>query len=57
MEEFQFSRSFEVRKLCNMSVEVYVFMKAFFDHEKILIYPRASENFTTLDKTLVRTFS
>ena len=28
MEEFQFSRSFDFRKLCNMSVEVYVFMKA-----------------------------
>ena len=28
MEEFQFSKSFDVRKLCNMSVEVYVFMKA-----------------------------
>ena len=28
MEEFQFSRSFDLRKLCNMSVEVYVFMKA-----------------------------
>ena len=28
MDEFQFSRSFEVWKLCSMSVEVYVFMKA-----------------------------
>ena len=28
MEEFQFSRSFDLRKLCKMSVEVYVFMKA-----------------------------
>ena len=28
MEEFQFSRIFDPRKLCNMSVEVYVFMKA-----------------------------
>ena len=28
MEKFQFSRSFDLRKLCNMSVEVYVFMKA-----------------------------
>ena len=28
MEEFQFSRSFDLRKLSNMSVEVYVFMKA-----------------------------
>ena len=28
MEEFQFSRSFDLRKLCNMSVEVYIFMKA-----------------------------
>ena len=26
-------------------------------YEKILIYPVASENFKTLDKTLVRTFS
>ena len=28
MEEFQFSRSFDLRKLCNMPVEVYVFTKA-----------------------------
>ena len=28
MEEFQFLRSFDLRKLCNMSVEVCVFMKA-----------------------------
>ena len=28
MEEFQFSRSFDLRNLCNMSVKVYVFMKA-----------------------------
>ena len=28
-----------------------------FNHEKILIYPVASENFTTLEKTLARTFS
>ena len=56
MKEFQFSRSFDIRKLCNMSVEVYIFKKAL--TEKILIYPvAASENFTTFDKTLVRTFS
>ena len=48
MEEFQFSRSFDNNN--NMSVEVYVFMKA-------LTYPVASENFIKLDKTLVRTFS
>ena len=28
MEDFQFSRSFDLRNLCNMSVKVYVFMKA-----------------------------
>ena len=56
MEEFQFSKSFDLRKLCNISVEVYVFMKAL-THGKIIIYPVASENFTTLDRTLVRTFS
>ena len=27
MEEFQFSRSFDLRNLCNMSVELCVFMK------------------------------
>ena len=28
MEQFQFSKRFDLRKLCNMSVEVHVFMKA-----------------------------
>ena len=27
-----------------------------FDHEKIVIYPVASENFTTLEKSLVKGF-
>ena len=54
MEEFQFSRSFDLRKLCNSLC--FSFYESF-DHQKILIYPVASENFTTLDKTLVRTFS
>ena len=58
MEEFQFSRSFDLRKMCN---EVYVFMKALtmkkFSYSHIKNSHMASENFTTLDKTLVRTFS
>ena len=54
MKEYQFSGVFAFRKLFNMSLKVYIFMNAL--TMNILIYPVASENFTTLDKILVPAF-
>ena len=51
MKEYQFSRLLEFGNLFN-SLHFY----EGFDHEKNLIYPGASENFTTLDKILVPAF-
>ena len=57
MKEYQFSRLFDFGKLFNRSVKGQsLHFYEGFDHEKILIYPGASENFTTLDKILVLAF-
>ena len=55
MKEYQLSSNFYFRKLFKTFVQSLHFYEGF-DPEKILVYPAASENFTTLDKTLVRGF-
>ena len=51
----QFSINFDFQKLSKISVKVYIFMKTL-TMKKIIIYPVASENLTTLDKSLVKGF-